>query len=221
MYSPEILYIYHTQSLKEAFDFTRYTYNQPLVICVYWNMHCLNSALTHLNPPSLLLRAAPTCTCTVQSCSHLLVWSRVKRALRQLNRTEVIVWERNGHSLGTRVVSIVGWPAPPTNCGCGCGCCWWWWWVEKRAGLWERRVQRSSMIQAVEAERSSSSRRESQRIWESSTTCSKKINKTNYHAENLEIVLGIRPNSMLSSILYMHVFWHSYVMDFSTITCIW
>ncbi len=68
----------------------------------------------------------------------------VLKAFRQEERTEAMLWERKGHSLGTKVAR---------SC-----------WPPFRGSWEERRVQRRSIMLPVEAERSSRSSRASQRI---------------------------------------------------------
>lgn len=98
----------------------------------------------------------------------MLFFRRVRITFRQEERTELIVCDRKGQSLGTKVAidccktvactvvdvctSAVVVVEPFTD------------------GLQERRMQRSSMMLLVEAERSSRSRRESQRICNSSVS---------------------------------------------------
>lgn len=138
-----------------------------------------------MNLATILSRTCPLLGGSTVSCYAYILLSgsldsrRVSNAFRQLSLTEVIVWDRNGHSLGTRAVNIVGWLAPPTFTGWWA---WWrwWWWVENREGLWERRVHSSSMMHAVEAERSSRSSRESQSSWESWPTYIQQCKKNIY-----------------------------------------
>ena len=77
------------------------------------------------------------------AAGKLLVMERSVRSAEC--RTEEMEWERKGHSRGSRTGRAgPGWGAGP--------------------GCWRRRVERRSMMAAVEAERSSRSRRASHRM---------------------------------------------------------
>ena len=97
----------------------------------------------------------------------MLFFRRVRITFRQEERTELIVCDRKGQSLGTKVaVDCCKTVACTVVDVCTSAAV-----VEPFTdGLQERRMQRSSMMLLVEAERSSRSRRESQRICNSSVS---------------------------------------------------
>ena len=121
------------------------------------------------SPPPLLLSPPlsfpPPPSCFIKS--SLLFFRRVRITFRQEERTELIVCDRKGQSLGTKVaIDCCKTVACTVVDVCMSAAV-----VEPFTdGLQERRMQRSSMMLLVEAERSSRSRRESQRICNSSVS---------------------------------------------------